>query len=137
MEIWLVSSKMSSTTDNALQLFGLIILFFLIIVATYVTSKFIGNYKLGQMKNKNFKVIETYKVAPNKFLQLIKVGNKYLVISIGKEEIHNITEIPEEDVILPIENEQHGLKFSDLIAKVQGKQQVTKDTNGIKEHKNN
>ena len=132
MNIWLVSnSTLGSTTDNALQLFGLILLFCFVLAATYYTSKFVGNYKLGQQKNKNFKVIETYKVAPNKFLQLVKMGNKYVVISVGKDDIRYITELSEDEVIMPIEGTHQGMKFSDLIAKVQGKHLINKDTKDL------
>lgn len=134
MNIWLVNSTSSSFIDNTLQLFGLILMFCFVLAATYLTSKFVGRFKLGQLRNKNFKVIEVYKVAPNKFLQLIKMGNKYVVVSIGKDEIHFITELAEEDVILPIEDEQQGMKFSDFIAKVQGKHSNTKDVEEIDEN---
>lgn len=129
MNIWLVSSStLGSTIENALQLIGLIFMFGFVLAATYFTSKFVGNYKLGQIKNKNFKVIETYKIAPNKFLQLVKMGEKYVVISIGKDDVRYITELKEEEIQLPFENDQHETKFSDFIAKVQGKHRITKDT---------
>jgi len=132
MNIWLVSNyTLGSTADNAIQLIGLILLFCFVLAATYFTSRFVGNYKMGQQKNKNFKVIETYKVAPNKFLQLVKMGNKYIVISVGKDDIRYITELSEEDVLLPLDGTQHGMKFSDLIAKVQGKHTINKDTKDL------
>lgn len=132
MNIWLVSNyTLGSTTDNALQLIGLILLFCFVLAATYFTSKFVGNYKLGQQRNKNFKTIETYKVAPNKFLQLVKMGNKYVVISIGKDDIRFITELSEEDILLPVEGTEQGIKFSDLITKVQGKHRINKDTKDL------
>lgn len=133
MNIWLVNSTSTSIMDNTLQLFGLILMFCFVLAATYLTSKFIGRFKLGQLRNKNFKVIETYKVAPNKFLQLIKMGNKYVVVSIGKDEINFITELSEEEVLLPMEEDQQVMKFSDFIAKVQGKHINTKDVEKIDE----
>lgn len=131
MNIWLVNRTSSSTMDNALQLFGLILMFCFVLAATYLTSRFVGRSKLGQLRNKNFKVIETYKVAPNKFLQLIKMGSKYVVVSIGKDEVRFITELSEEDVLLPMDNEQQGMKFSDFIAKVHGKHMITKEIEDV------
>ena len=128
MNIWLVSnSTFGNTLENALQLVGLLSVFIFILVATYFSSRMIGQYKLGQMKHKNFKVIETYKAAPNKYLQLVKMGNKYIVIAIGKDEIHVVTELSEDEVLLPIEGHQQGMKFADFITKVQGKHKFTKD----------
>lgn len=122
MNIWLVNnSTFNSTMNNSLELLGLLLVFVIILIATYFASRFIGQSKMGQLRNKNFKVIETYKVAPNKFLQLIKMGNKFVVIAIGKDEIHTVTELSEEEVILQVESEQKSVKFSDLIAKLQRK----------------
>lgn len=137
MNIWLVNnSTFSSTFDNVLQLFGLVLMFCFVLGATYLTSKYIGKIKMGQLKNKNFRVIETVKVAPNKFLQLVKMGNKYVVIGIGKDDIHEITELSEDEVILPEEGSQQGMKFSDFITKVQRKHMTTKDTDDEKDSTN-
>lgn len=137
MNIWLVNnSTFSSTFDNVLQLLGLVLMFCFVLGATYLTSKYVGKIRMSQLKDKNFRVIETVKVAPNKFLQLVKMGNKYVVIGIGKDDIHVITELSEEDVILPEENSQQGMKFSDFIAKVQVKHMSTKDTDDENESTN-
>lgn len=126
MDIWLVS-KLPSTVENTIELIGLLFVFIIILVAAYFASKFIGQSKLGQVRNKNFQVIETYKVTPNKFLQLVKIGNKYVVIAIGKDEIHEITELSEEEVILSVDSEHPSVKFSDLITRVQKKNATSKD----------
>ena len=134
MNIWLVNHTSDSVLDNSLQLFGLLLLFAFVLAATYLTSRFVGQFKLGQMRNRNFKVIETYKVSPNKFLQLIQVGNKYIVVSVGKDEVHFITELAEEEVILPMESMHDGMKFSDFIAKVQKKHINTNDIKETMDH---
>jgi flagellar protein FliO/FliZ len=80
------------------QLIGLVALLIVILVAAYYTSRLIGGIKLGQMKKSNFQVIDSYRVTPNKALQLVKIGNKYIVIAIGKDDIHYITELEENEV---------------------------------------
>ena len=57
------------------------------------------------------------------------MGNRYVVISIGKEDIRYITELSEGE-ITTANGEEQGMKFSDLFAKVQRKQISTKDING-------
>jgi flagellar protein FliO/FliZ len=89
-----------STSNNFWQLIGLVFLLIVILIATYYTSRFIGGLKLGQLKNSNFNVIDTYRISPNKMLQIVKVGNKYVVIAIGKDTINLITELEETEVYL-------------------------------------
>jgi flagellar protein FliO/FliZ len=42
--------------------------------------------------------VETYAIAQNKYLQLIRMGNKYVVISVAKDSVNYITELCEEEV---------------------------------------
>lgn len=89
-----------STTNNLVQLLGLCLLLAVILFAAYYTSKFIGKMKLGQLKNSNFTVIDTYKIAPGKMLQIVKVGKKYLLISVAKDSINFIADLNETDLFL-------------------------------------
>lgn len=89
-----------STGDNFLQLIGLVLILIIILAAAYFTTRFVGNVKLSQLKNSNFQVIDTYRISPNKLMQVVKVGNKYIVIAIGKETVNFITELEESEVFL-------------------------------------
>ncbi len=86
-----------SDWDSLLQLIGVSILFIFILIVTYYTTKFVGGVKQGITKNSNFKVLETYKIAQNKYLQLIQIGTRYFVISIGKDDIRLLTELNENE----------------------------------------
>lgn len=88
-----------SSLDNIGQLLGLVLLLVIILFAAYYTSKFIGKMKLGQLKNTNFDVIDTYRISQGKLLQIVKIGKKYVVISIGKENVNYITELEEGDLV--------------------------------------
>ena len=50
------------------------------------------------MANKNIRVIETFRVSSNKFIQIIQVGEKYLAISVCKDTINVLTELTEEQL---------------------------------------
>ncbi len=89
-----------SSYDSVWQLVSLVLILVIILVAAYYTSRFIGGIKLGQMKKSNFQVIDSYRITPNKALQIVKIGNKYVVISIGKDNISYITELDESEVVI-------------------------------------
>jgi len=95
-----VPTESIASKDNFMQLIGLILLLVIILVAAYFVSKFVGGIKLGQYKNSNFKVIDTYQIAPNRTIQIVKIANKYVVISIGKDTVNYITELEESEVLL-------------------------------------
>lgn len=113
-----------STLENALQLIGLIIVFVLILAAAYFTSKFVGTTTVTNLKNRNFKVIETYKIAPNRFLQIIEVSGKYVVIGVSKDHIEYITEL-DADQVIKSDGEIAPINFKDILNNIK----IKKDNN--------
>ncbi len=109
-----------STWDNVLQLLGLCILLIIILIAAYYTSKFVGRYKLGQIKNSNIKIIESYRISTNKLLQIVKVANKYLVIGVCKDQITYITELDENEVLTHEVSEAEKQSFRQVFEKLKG-----------------
>ena len=105
-----------STFESVLKLLALIVVFILIIAACYLTTRFVGSQQLGQLKNSNFKVVDTFKPAPNKFLQIIKVGERYFLIAVSKDNISYIAELAEDEIKLK-GTEQQG-NFKDIFAKI-------------------
>lgn len=110
--------KKMTTLDNVLQLIGLVILLIVILVAAYYTSKFIGGIKLGQLQESNFEVIDTYRISPNKVLQIVKIANKYVVIAVGKDTVSYITELDETEVRLKMSKPAEKYDFKKILEKL-------------------
>jgi flagellar protein FliO/FliZ len=108
----------ASSYDSIWQLVGLVFMLIIILVAAYYTSKFIGGIKMGQMKKSNFQVIDSYRVTPNKALQIVKIGNKYVVIAIGKDNINLITELDESEVMIRESNPSEKQSFKQILDKL-------------------
>ena len=91
----------SSGVNSVVQFITVLIIFVIVLFLTYATTRFIGNYQKAGTENSNFKVVDTYRVSNNKYIQIIQVGKKYLVISVCKDSITMLTEVLEEDIKLP------------------------------------
>ena len=63
------------------------------------------NAKSGAMqyRAKNIKVIETYKIAPSKYIQIIQIGKKQYAIGVTKEQITFLSELEEDQLEIPEE----------------------------------
>ncbi|HHU70964.1 MAG TPA: flagellar biosynthetic protein FliO [Clostridiales bacterium] len=112
--------RIPSTSNSIWELIGLVLLLIVILIATYYTTKFVGRVKGNQIKTGNFELIDSYRIAPNKMLQIIKVSDKYLVIAISKDTIEFITELEEDRVTLRDEvptNKESFKKVFDIIKK--------------------
>lgn len=110
-----------SSSNNVLELLGLVFLLVFILVATYFTTRFIGKFKKDQMKTSNFQVIDTYRVNQNKLLQIVKVANKYIVIAISKDQITFITELDESQVYQGEVTNDEQLNFKQILNQLRNK----------------
>lgn len=78
------------------------------------------------MQNKNIQVVETFRVSNNKFIQIIQVGKKYLVISVCKDVVNILTELTEGELVWkPSQEENRGVKvnesFQDVLSRLKDK----------------
>ena len=108
-------------TNSVLQFLTLLVIFLFIIGITYFTVRWMSKIGQGQSKYSNIEVIETRRITNNKFLQIIKAGDKYLLISVGKDEINMISELNGDSLDLEPENSsEQSLSFSSILDKARG-----------------
>lgn len=107
----------SGGINSILQFITLIIVFGFVLFITYGTTRFIGSYQKTAGKTTNFDIIETYRISNTKYIQIIRVGTKYLVISVCKDRITTLTELSEEEITIP-ESTNNMDSFSKILEKV-------------------
>ncbi|MBQ2934974.1 MAG: flagellar biosynthetic protein FliO [Lachnospiraceae bacterium] len=113
-----------STTESYLQFITVLILFVFVLGITYATTKWIAGYQKNKMASGNLEVIETLRITGNKYVQIVRAGNKYLVIAIGKDEIHMLSELSEEEIAV-WEKQPSEVNFGNILDKI--KKQNGKD----------
>ena len=94
----MILSLTSDRAESFTQFLTVFLVFILVLGLTYFTTRFVGNYQKARSINRNFEVIETYRITNGKYLQIVKVGSKYLVIGIGKDDVTSICELSEDDI---------------------------------------
>ena len=80
------------------QFITVLLIFVIVLGITALTTKWIANYQKQQSINENVQVIETTRIANNKYIQIIKIGGKYVAIAVCKDTITMLGEIPEEQL---------------------------------------
>lgn len=103
-------------SNGVLELFGVMIIFILILVACYYTTKWISKSDIVNRSAHNISVLETYRIAPGKVIQIVKTGKKYIVIGVSKDHIDMLTELSEDEYeetkIVPNQD----FKFQDVLS---------------------
>lgn len=112
----------SRSLSSAMQLIGVLLIFIFVLVITWLATRFIAGYQKVQTQGKNLKIIETQRLYNNKFLHIVKAGEKYLVIAVGKEEIRLLATLTEEELLDP-EDSPPAVKeqFQDALREAIGK----------------
>lgn len=87
--------------NGAVQLVTVVILFIFVLGITLFTTRWMANYQKGKGYGANIEVIETNRITVNKYIQIVRVGERYLVIGIGKDEITFLTELDRAEIHRP------------------------------------
>ena len=84
--------------ESVVQFLTTLIIFVFIVVICVLTTKFIGNFNKQQYSGKSVKVVETIRVTNNKFIQLLAIGEVYLVIAVCKDQISVLSQLTKEEL---------------------------------------
>lgn len=107
----------TSRTDSYLQFITVLLLFVFVLLITYVTTRWIASYQKTKVSGNNLEVMETCRITSNKYLQIVRAGTKYVLIAVGKDEVHMLTELTEEDITFTSVQGRQQMDFSAVFAK--------------------
>ena len=111
------------STDGYNSFFDLItvlLIFVFVIAITLFTTKYIANYQKVQNAGKNIEVLETYKISQTKYVQIVKIGKKYVAIAVSKDTVTLLTTLEEDDVTFPEESGETK-SFKEILASFKNK----------------
>ena len=79
--------------NGIVQLITVAVLFIIVLVMTYFTTRFIGNYQKGHLSCTNIQIIDTMRLSQNKLIQIVRTGDKYFAIAVCKDTVTLLGEI--------------------------------------------
>lgn len=116
---------LSSSLHNLVQLIGALIIFAFVLGITYLTTRWMGGFQKNRNFGKNLKIVETIGVGNNKYISIVEAGTVYLVVSVGKDEVHLLAQLT-RDQLKDFSFEQQNTKnnqesFSEILDKLKDK----------------
>ena len=118
---------MSDGMSSYLQFITVLIIFVFVLAITLWTTRWIAGYQKSKSLNANMELIESFRLTNNKYVQIIRVGQKYLAVAIGKDSVTMLTEIPEDQLVLSDNAQTSMPNFKELFQKVQQKSFLEKE----------
>ncbi len=117
----------SGEADSYIQFMTVLILFLLVLAVTYFVTKWMAGYQKSRLSNANLEIVETIGLSNNKYVQIIRVGQKYLAVAICKDTVTMLTEVSEQELILSDGSVPKAMGFKDILDKVQRKTILEKE----------
>ena len=71
----------------------------------------------GKMMSPNIEVIETFKLAQNKYIQIVRIGEKYFSIVLCKDTVTLLGEIAKDDITIQESGLGKTLSFQEILNK--------------------
>ena len=105
----------SSRGSDIAQLLTMLIIFVVVLAASMWVTKWIGNYQKNQFASGNIEVIESVRVAPNKWVEIVRVGEKYKILAVCKDTVTYLGDIDESELKRDSSSEKR--TFSDVLSK--------------------
>lgn len=113
-----IAVSQSSRFESIWQLISVSIIFLIVLGLSYYTTRWISKIQKKQSYCKNIEVIETFKITTNKYIQIVRTGEKYLVIAIAKDNISMLTELNEQQLNLAMEEQVQNETFGEILNKI-------------------
>ncbi|MDD6428155.1 flagellar biosynthetic protein FliO [Candidatus Weimeria sp. HCP3S3_B5] len=89
----------ASSISSLGQLVAAIVMFVVVVALCYFTTHFIGQYQKKKLSTGNFAIVDSFRIANNKFIAIVKAGtDSYYIIGVGKDEITLIDKIDKDQI---------------------------------------
>lgn len=95
----MVIASMSSRIEAFAQLLTLLIIFIFVLAVTYYVTRFVGNYQKNKLSGSNINILETTRIANNKYIQIVKIGSRVFAIAVAKDTVSYLCELDEDELI--------------------------------------
>ena len=116
---------LSSSFHSLVQLIGALIIFAFVLGITYLTTRWMGGFQKSRSNNKNLHIIETINVGNNKYISIVEAGTVYLVVSVGKDEVHLLSQLTREQLkdfsFEHVEEKESQESFTEILEKLKDK----------------
>ncbi len=110
----------SAAVNSIAQFVTVLLIFLFVLVITYFTTRYIARIEKRRMVTGNMELLDALRISNNKYLQIVKVGSKYLCLAVCKDTVTMLVELEQED-IKEIESEIKPINFQDILEKVKKK----------------
>ena len=107
----------SLTTGSSYgQLMIVLLIFVGVLALTYFVTRWISGYQRARGEGANIQLVESLPLAANKYVQIIRIGQKYYALAITKDNVTLIAELGKDDINIATESVSTMSSFRDILS---------------------
>lgn len=109
----------TSQIGSIAQVLAMLVIFSLILAAAYYVTRYFGKTMTGSRTNGRIQILDTVRLAPDKYLQIVEAGGRCFLLAISKGSISLISELDKKEIeALKVEENLPGPSFKEILKKV-------------------
>ena len=96
------------------EVFNIVSIAFILLIVmsmAYITTRYIGINNIRRYKNSNIKLLEVMPIGYQKYLYIVKVTDKHMLLSVSKDDVKLLDMLDGEKIII---NDDNGLIGKDF-----------------------
>jgi flagellar protein FliO/FliZ len=84
--------------ESIVQLITVVLIFVFVLALAYFMTRLTAGVTKGKLSSPNIEVIETFKIAQNKYIQVVRVGVKYYSYIVCKDTVTLLGEMNKDEI---------------------------------------
>lgn len=109
------------TLGGIAQFITVLVLFVAVLWVTWAVTKWMGGYQKGKWAGGNIEMLESFRIASDKYVQIIRVADKYLAIAVSKDTVTVLSELEESKLVRRDDADSAKISFQEILEKVREK----------------
>ena len=106
------------SVESYLQFIAILKSFVLVLGLTYYVTKWLAGYQKEKNSGRNIEVLETGRISTTKYIQIVRLGDKYMAIAVGKDEVTALCELDKESLVFDNSENAGTLSFNEILEKI-------------------
>lgn len=114
-----------SALASFFKLCMLLIAFILILVASYYVTRWYAQSGFVRRQNHNMEIVDTLSMGPNRQICIVRIGQKYIAVSVCKDHIRFLTEVSGDEIEFEPKTETRS--FQEIFKEMAGRRFTSDD----------
>ena len=113
--------SMTTGLESIVQLITVLFLFVFVLAITWFCTRYLAGVQKDRYKTGNMELIETLRISNNKYMQIVRVGNRYYCMAVCKDTVTMLGEVRKEDMIFSDNNVSANMDFHKILESMKQK----------------